>query len=171
LQVDLGSSFLLDTIRLHPRDDVGNAGMGFPVDFRILLSADGIRWNVVADITGQPLPNAVQTYPFAASVARYVRVEATNLRSNPADGGRYAMQFAEFQAFGPEQPVKALSSIDLNTGFTDTPDAVLDLSRNLMTAPIMGPARFFRLSGNPPPVTTACWTDNGSFIVQLESPR
>ena len=171
LQVDLGSGFLLDTIRLHPRNDAANIGMGFPVDFRILISDDGTNWNVVADITGQPLPNAAQTYPFAASVARYVRVEATNLRSNPADGGRYAMQFAELEAFGPEQPFKVQSSTDPAMGFSDAPDTVVDLSRYLMTAPLIGSARFFRLSGNPPPVITSCSINNGSFIVEMEPVR
>jgi hypothetical protein len=167
LQVDLGSGFLVDTIRLHPRNDAGNTGMGFPLDFRILISSDGANWNVVADITGQPLPNTAKTYPFAARVARFVRVEATNLRSNPADGGRYAMQFAELQVFGPEQPIKVQSSTNPATGFSDAPDAVVDLSRNLMTAPLIGPARFFRLLGNPPPDIDACWIENGSFIVEL----
>ena len=106
VQVDLGSGILLDRIRLYPRADDGNAGMGFPVDFKVLISGDGTNWKVVADVTGQPPPHGAQTYPFTATVARHVRVEATKLRSNPADGGRYAMQFAELQAFGPEQPAK-----------------------------------------------------------------
>ena len=90
-----------------------------------------------------------------------------NLRSNPADGGRYAMQFAELEAFGPEQPVKVQSSVHPATGFMDVPDAVVDLSRYLMTAPVNGPSRFFRLHGNPPPDITACRIDNGSFIAEM----
>ncbi len=167
LQVDLGAGFLLDRIRLYPRNDAGSIGIGFPVDFRILISGDGTNWNVIADITGQPLPNAAQTYPFAASVARYVRVEATNLRSNPSDGGRYAMQFGELEAFGPEQPFKVQSSLHPATGFSDAPEAVVDLSRNRITAPLGGKARFFRLSGNPRPVMTSCSIDNESFVVEI----
>ena len=171
LQVDLGSGFLLDTIRLHPRDDGGNAGMGFPVDFRILISSDGSNWNVVADVTGQSVPTAARSYSFSATVARYIRLEATTLRSNPADGGRHAMQFAELQAFGPEQPIKVQSSMNPADGFSDAPDAVVDLSRSVMTAPIAGPTRFFRLSGNPPPVIISCWIDNGSFVVEMDPVR
>lgn len=167
LEVDLGSGFLLDNIRLHPRDDGGNVGMGFPVDFRILISGDGNSWNVVADIRGLALPATTQSYPFTASVARYVRVEATQLRSNPADGGRYAMQFAELEAFGPKQPFKAQSSLNPAAGFMDASDAVVDLSRYLMTAPVTGPSRFFRLNGNPPPDIVACRIDSGSFIVEI----
>ena len=100
LQVDLGSARPIDTIRLHPRNDDGNAGMGFPVDFKILISGDGVQWNVVADITGQTHPNAAQAYNFSSSVARYVRVEASQLRSNPADSGLFAMQFSELEVFG-----------------------------------------------------------------------
>lgn len=167
VQVDLGSGFLIDTIRLHPRDDAGNPGMGFPVDFRILISADGSQWTVVADVTGQAAPTAARSFGFSAKVARYIRVEASKLRSNPADGGRHAMQFAELQAFGPEQPFKVQSSNHPAAGFSDAGDAVVDLSRRLMTAPVDGPARFFRLLGDPPPVIVATWIDNGNFMVEL----
>lgn len=168
VQVDLGAGVLLDSIRLHPRNDAGHVGMGFPVDFKILVSKDGGDWSVVADVTGQPLPGGVQSYPFTATVARYIRVEATTLRSNPADGGRHAMQFAELEALGPEPPFKVQSSLLPATGFSDAPEAILDLSRNLVVAPLVDSSRFFRMSGNPPPVVSGCRIDNGSFLVEID---
>lgn len=79
------------------------------------------------------------------------------------------MRFAKLEVFGPEQPFKVQSSLHPASGFSDAPDAVVDLSRNLMTVPVTCPARFFRLSGNPPPDLGACWIDKGSFMVRLKS--
>ena len=168
VQVELGAGVLLDTVRLHPRGDAGNIGAGFPIDFRISISADGSHWEAIADVSDQPLPATQQSYPFAATVARYIRVDAMHLRPNPADAGHHALQFAELEAFGPVQPYKAQSSHSLNTGFSDATDVVVDLSRRLMIAPMDKPARFFRLQGEPPPRVSGCWTDNGQFLASFE---
>jgi hypothetical protein len=40
-----------------------------------------------------------QTFDVAATAARYVRLEGTNLRQNPNDSNAYRMQFAEIGAY------------------------------------------------------------------------
>jgi hypothetical protein len=116
VQLDLGSARSLDRVDLYPRDDGANTGMGFPIDFTIQVSADGTNWTSVSTQTGYPKPGAgAQTFPFAATTARYVKVTGTNLGTDPL--GHFHMQFAEIEAHGGDlalgRPVTASSSADL----------------------------------------------------------
>ncbi|MEV6104244.1 discoidin domain-containing protein [Streptomyces sp. NPDC051940] len=115
LQVDLGASRRLDRIDLYPRSDGTNAGQGFPVDFRIEVSADGSSWTTVANRTGYPRPSATaQTFPFAPVNARHVRVTGTHLSTDQF--GHYHMQLAELEALGGNlasgRAVTASSSVE-----------------------------------------------------------
>ena len=99
-QVNLGSSQTVSKVKLFPRNDAGTVGYGFPIDFTIQTSMDGITWATAVTQTGYALPgNSAQIFPFIATDARYVRVEGTNLRINPGDGNRYRMQFAEVEIY------------------------------------------------------------------------
>ncbi|UUZ97001.1 discoidin domain-containing protein [Paenibacillus sp. P25] len=102
IQVDLGSATEIGRVDLYPRNDAGNVGYGFPVDFTIQLSADGTTWNTVVTRTGYPLPgNAVQSFGFPPTQARYIKVEGTNLRKNPSDNNLFRMQLAEIEVYQP----------------------------------------------------------------------
>ncbi|MCD9021519.1 discoidin domain-containing protein [Cohnella silvisoli] len=94
--LDLGASKSIGNVNLYPRNDGVDTGYGFPVDFTIQVSANGTTWSTVVTRTGYAKPGiAVQSFTFAAISARYVKIEGTNLRTNPNDGNRYRMQFAE----------------------------------------------------------------------------
>jgi Glycosyl hydrolases family 43/F5/8 type C domain len=104
IQLDLGISTPLGEIDLYPRTDAGNVGQGFPLDFTIATSGDGIQWTTVISETGYPLPStgASQIFSFAAQNARYIRVQGTNLRPVPNDNNAYRMQFAEIALYAPK---------------------------------------------------------------------
>jgi len=82
VKVDLGSTKTVSQVDLQPRNDAGYVGGGYPVDFTIQTSTDGMTWTTVVTRTNQfQPPNAAQRYAFAPTQARYVRVDATRLRS------------------------------------------------------------------------------------------
>lgn len=96
LSVDLGGSSLVERVDLYPRNDGANTGAGFPVDFTIAVSNDNVNWTTVASRTGYPRPGVqAQTFTFARTTARYVRVTGTNLRTDP--GGYYLLQLSELE--------------------------------------------------------------------------
>ncbi|MFF5207690.1 discoidin domain-containing protein [Streptosporangium sp. NPDC000396] len=99
IRADLGAAHSISRVDLYPRNDGGNTGLGFPVDFTIQVSADGSSWTTVASRTGYPRPNAeVQTFPFTPVKARYVKVTGTKLSTDNL--GHYHMQFAEIETSG-----------------------------------------------------------------------
>lgn len=100
-QVDLGSTQPVDTVSLYPRNDTGNVGAGFPVTFGILVSPDASNWTTVAGVANQTVPSGPQTYQFVTQQARYVRLAASVLQSNPIGGANYAMQLAGMEVYGP----------------------------------------------------------------------
>ncbi|GAA2029070.1 hypothetical protein GCM10009839_30540 [Catenulispora yoronensis] len=114
VQLDLGSARSLDRVDLYPRSDGANAGQGFPIDFTIQTSVDGASWTTVSTQTGYPKPTSVQTFPFAAVNARYVKVVGTNLSTDPL--GHYHMQFAEIEPLGGDlalgRPATTSSSVE-----------------------------------------------------------
>ena len=107
---DLGTSKELDTVVLYPRtgtaDDTagdGTDGAHFPKSFALQVSDDGATWVTVRDVTGQADPGPrPQTYRFDATLARYLRVQVSELgRPTVAEGqlGFSRLQLAEIQAF------------------------------------------------------------------------
>lgn len=98
--VDLGANNNINRIELYPRNDGADAGYGFPVDFTIKVSTDNTNWTTVITRTGYAKPAAVvQCFTFSSQTARYMKVDGTTLRSNPNDGNRYRMQFAEIEVY------------------------------------------------------------------------
>ncbi|MBM7564780.1 hypothetical protein JOC55_001721 [Paenibacillus sacheonensis] len=90
-------------VDLYPRNDNGNVGAGFPVDFTIQVAANaGGPWTTVVTQAGYAQPGGtVQSFSFAAQTARYVRIEGTSLRQIAAEAGTpYRMQFSEIEAYG-----------------------------------------------------------------------
>lgn len=96
IQFDIGSSVSMNTVDVYPRNDSPNIGYGFPVNFTIQTSMDGVAWTTHVTQTNYPLPGGtVQSFTFSATTARYMKVTGTSLRVNPNDGNKYRMQFAE----------------------------------------------------------------------------
>jgi hypothetical protein len=100
--VDLGDAVTIGEVLLYPRDDGNNAGQGFPVDFQIQVSQDGLAWSTLITKTDYPLPHGVQRFSVKPQKARFVRVLATRLRPNPADKGLYSFQLAELGVLAPQ---------------------------------------------------------------------
>lgn len=95
--VDLGGNSTFTTVNLFPRNDGPNTGYGFPIDFTIQTSPDNATWTTVVTQSNCPQPgNAVQSFTFPSTTARYVKINGTGLRTD-GPGGQLRMQFAEIQ--------------------------------------------------------------------------
>jgi len=97
IQIDMGSTYRINTVDLYPRADGANAGLGFPIDFTIQISEDNTHWTTVVNGHQGTKPSGMQSYSFPWADARYVKVEGTNLSTDPF--GNYHMQFAEIELF------------------------------------------------------------------------
>ncbi len=104
VDVDLGSNQSFNSVTLFPRTDATGLGGGtpdFPVAFTIQVAPDGSSYKTVATVTNQANPNgSSQTYSFATTIARHVRVVVTTL-GTPAVGesgtNYYRLQLAELE--------------------------------------------------------------------------
>lgn len=133
VQVDLGKPARVNRVDLWPldhgdawqhthcsepfvqSDEIDQSYDGFPLDFRILVSADGAKWEEVAkrerfrkpatgaadanrkprDVTGP------ESFPFGPRPVRFAKVEITRLRKTRYFG-RYAAQLAEIEVVRAE---------------------------------------------------------------------
>ena len=120
VMVDLGQPCEIRQVNLWPigRGDVkygrydkqivamDHSFEGFPLDFDILVSPDGVHWQTVAsrkDYLKMPKPDqkpknvlGPETFAFAPQQARFVKVSASKLRKSRYFG-RYTMQLAEIE--------------------------------------------------------------------------
>jgi alpha-L-rhamnosidase len=104
VDVDLGSNQSFNALTLFPRTDVETASgdtPDFPVSFTIQTAPDGGSYTTVATLTNQANPKGLpQTYSFATTTARHVRIVVTTL-GNPALGesgsNYYRLQLAEVE--------------------------------------------------------------------------
>ncbi|GHJ43137.1 hypothetical protein Cs7R123_04790 [Catellatospora sp. TT07R-123] len=101
VQVDLGALRSVERVTLYPRADAGNAGQGFPVDFRVEVSSNGSTWSTATVRAGYPAPAgaSAQQIVFGAQSARYVRVVGTSLCNTNPNDPTYRMQFAELEVY------------------------------------------------------------------------
>mgnify|MGYP000383178881 CR=1 FL=1 len=126
ITLDMGTSNTIGKVDLYPRNDSGNVGYGFPIDFTIKTSTDGTTYTPVVTQTGYALPgNGVQSFSFASTSARYVKVEGTGLRSNPSEVNRYRMQFAEIEIYSASAsptptPTPTPTSYQASVGYSST---------------------------------------------------
>ena len=98
LQVDLGASRTINQIKLYPRSDVGNAGKGFPVDFK-LQGWNGSVWTDLYSATNYNsgvAPTTVQTFNVTSGSYSAIRLYVTKLG---AAGGEYRAQIAELEVY------------------------------------------------------------------------
>ena len=100
--VDLGRETIIDSVFLFPRLQGGGDGDGFPQGLAISASADSSKWKTVFERDHLAHPHgSPRGFVFAPTAARYVMIEATHLRPMASDGGRYRMQLAAVEVFGP----------------------------------------------------------------------
>ena len=102
-QIDFGSSKTFGQVDLYARNDqlgYGNTiGDGFPVDFTIDVSQDGVSWSTVASRTGVAVTSAAaQTITFTPVNARYLRLRASKL-DQVGSGGAYFLQLVELEVY------------------------------------------------------------------------
>lgn len=96
VELDLESVYSIGKVMLYPRTDL--QGEGFPIDFNIKVSEDGINWITVINEMNYPLPvGNVETFTFNNTNARYIKIEGTNLRVVGSDG--YLMQLEEVEVY------------------------------------------------------------------------
>jgi alpha-L-rhamnosidase len=156
VQVDLGQSVPISTVRLYPMQHVGKDGFGFPLRFKIEASNDPdfTKPVVIADQTTSDFPGpGITPVSYAANKtpARYVRVTATKLwkrdttvyafalrRLEAVSGERdaaagtlvTAKDSAEFSGWGKA----ALTAFDSNPAKVEQTDSLL-LRRDLTVKP------------------------------------
>jgi len=96
--LDLGAVKTVSRVKLYPYRSADRTIYGFPSSFTVQVSEDGSRWTAVASRTGYTVPAVdgfVPELSFEHAKARYVKVEATELGANEAEG--YSMRFSEIQ--------------------------------------------------------------------------
>jgi len=123
VQVDLGAELPLDEIRLvpaRPRDFADRSGFGFPVRFKVEVSADSefVSPTVLLDATTSDYPNpgdGLVVIPTPRIRGRVIRITATHLWERTGD---YVFALAELQVYsngtnvGRTAHVMALDSIE-----------------------------------------------------------
>ena len=98
--VDLQTNCALRRVLLHPWSDGTNAGKGFPVDFTIQVCREGEPWRVAVEKRDYPAPQdgAAQRFELPGTEGRYVKVEATRLRT--VEPATHRFQLAEIAVLG-----------------------------------------------------------------------
>jgi F5/8 type C domain len=105
IEVDLGSNQSVSSIKLYPRNNwsaVGGGSPNFPVDFSVQVAPDGSStYTTVKTVGGQINPDqSAQTYSFAATSARRIRVAVTGLGSPASDEASVRrLQLSEMQVY------------------------------------------------------------------------
>ncbi|MFP2907429.1 discoidin domain-containing protein [Pyxidicoccus sp. 3LFB2] len=95
----LGGPPWLHRVDIYPRNDATygtTVGDGFPVNFTIDVSADGVNWGPAVSRTNHPKPTGVQTFEFPSRPVRFLRIHATQLRQVSS---AYYFQIAEVEVF------------------------------------------------------------------------
>lgn len=104
VKLDLDELRQIGRIALYPRNDPFDAGNYFPLDYKLMLSADGVSWNTVADVVDQPLTtDGAVSFEFAPVNARYFKLLATKLRDKR--NTLYYCQISEIEVLPPLNPM------------------------------------------------------------------
>lgn len=104
--IDLNSNQTVGCVRLYPSKNkgVGGGTAGFPVDFTVQISTDGISYSTVKTVTNQSDPLGIQQdYSFTPSTARYIKINVTKLGLPiEYDPLYYILQLQEIEIFSSE---------------------------------------------------------------------
>jgi hypothetical protein len=102
LEIDMASVETFNTVVLYPRDDAGNVGTCFPVNFTISVW-NGVTWIPRVTVSNSPQPSGAMSYTWTPTdVTDRVLITGQNLRRDP--NGDYAMQFAEIEVLNSVPP-------------------------------------------------------------------
>ena len=116
LTVDLGAVTAVNRIDLYPAGVGVNCGAFNPVDFSLLVSADGVTWAEVAKNT-QPLPrDTVPVFRFDSVNARYVRISVNGLKGNSGYADIGEMMVYNDDGSIPDRIPTAYTEEDLTEG-------------------------------------------------------
>ncbi len=102
ISVDLEKNYSVKRVVLYPITEKGMVSYGFPVDFEIKASLNGVEWKTLRIITDYPLPDyeQPQVFTFDPCNARYIRILGTKLRKNSyPDGEFYRMGLGEMEVY------------------------------------------------------------------------
>jgi glucan-binding YG repeat protein len=103
IAIDLGIKSRFDSMTIYPSSSTPtqkNNCYGFPKDFEIQVSDDGVNWKTVYSKANYPVPSyEALTFTFGMTYSRYVKFVAKSLRQNPADGNAYHVQLAEIEVY------------------------------------------------------------------------
>ncbi|HEX4452153.1 MAG TPA: discoidin domain-containing protein, partial [Kofleriaceae bacterium] len=96
IEIDLAGSQTFNEVTLFPRNDTGQVGVGFPINFTIQVW-NGLTWLTRVTETSYPRPgNQPQVFSWGFSdTTNKIRIDATTL--GPDANGDYVMQFAEIE--------------------------------------------------------------------------
>ena len=101
IQFDFGTRRYINEVHLYARNDATEGtdlGNGFPRDFIIETSQDGVRWTPVVSRVNYPAPeDELQSFTFPGVQTRLLRVRATRL--NMVGDGAYHLQLAEIEIY------------------------------------------------------------------------
>ena len=164
VQVDFGSPQLIDEVVLWPTFDgnVNHVSDGFPRDFTISISEDGIDWTVI--YVGEDLPRLSMTtnqynsqtgfsYPFAAQLAQFVKIDVQRMwraREYSPGWAGFHLMLAEIEVFGYYVTTTGLS--------LDQTEATINGFGNLQLNAIKTPA-----DGTDPVV----WTSSDPLVARV----
>jgi len=98
VQVDLAGIHKIEEVHLYPRDDKGNEGLGFSINFDVQVSRDGKNWKTLTSKTNEPKTKDVRIIKFKPVNTRYVRIVGTKLQAIPREK-TYCMQLVELEVY------------------------------------------------------------------------
>jgi signal transduction histidine kinase len=127
IELDLGRERPLDAVHLipaHPIDAPNRHAHGFPTRFRVLAYPEDRQAppRPLADFSQSPFPNPGDNpviVPAAGHRARYVRIEAEELRAVSGGGRTYALALSELQVYSEGRnlaPAGSITASDVITG-------------------------------------------------------
>jgi len=95
--LDLGKNTFFDTVMLYgSKSATDNSCYGFPKDFTIQVSRDGVNYTTVVTQNDYEVPEyGGVPFRFEPVCARYVKLDATSLNQKPSDGNTYRLQLTE----------------------------------------------------------------------------
>ncbi len=104
ITLDLGACYTVNRVILHPRNDTGYIGAGFPRNFRVETSQDGVRWTTASVHKDYLQPgDSTQYFSFGSRSARYVCILMMGLRQD--QDGKYYASLAEIEVLNDKSPV------------------------------------------------------------------
>lgn len=104
--LDLGEVKSVNQVALFPRTNAAagdNLSCAFPECFKVYVSTDNKKWQLVRSVVDQPNPRfKEQVYSFASHDARYIKITTTRLGDVATDEGspnNFRVQLAEIEVY------------------------------------------------------------------------